>query len=278
MKRLFPLAMGAALLALALVPVPASAAPATATFAKTQDWGGGFEGKFTLVNGTTSAINGWTVEFDLPAPHTITASWDSVRTSTGQHHVFRNPSWASTLPAGATVTFGFNGSPGNFSGGVLNCTFNGTSCSGGPTNPGAPGVPGNPTVTSTTNSSISLSWGASTGTVTGYRVYEGTTLRTTVTGTSATITGVPACTTRTFTVAAFNGVGESARSGPASGITTGCPTGSLPRHFLTGYWHNFVNPATELRLSAVPNDYDVIAVAFAEAASTPGAVTFAVDP
>lgn len=52
----------------------------------------------------------------------------------------------------------------------------------------------------------------------------------------------------------------------------------LPRHFLTGYWHNFVNPAVELRLSEVPADYDLVAVAFAEATGTPGAVTFGVDP
>jgi chitinase len=52
----------------------------------------------------------------------------------------------------------------------------------------------------------------------------------------------------------------------------------LPRHFLTGYWHNFVNPATELRLSEVPAGYDLVAVAFAEATGTPGAVTFDVDP
>jgi chitinase len=51
----------------------------------------------------------------------------------------------------------------------------------------------------------------------------------------------------------------------------------LPRHFLTGYWHNFVNPAAELRLSDVPAEYDLVAVAFAEATSTPGAVTFGVD-
>ncbi|MGW0431230.1 chitinase [Micromonospora sp. NPDC003197] len=56
------------------------------------------------------------------------------------------------------------------------------------------------------------------------------------------------------------------------------PTDGLPRHFLTGYWHNFVNPAVELRLRDVPTDYDLVAVAFAEATSTPGAVTFNVDP
>jgi hypothetical protein len=92
-------------------------------------------------------------------------------------------------------------------------------------NPGAPGVPGNPSVTGTTNSSISLSWGASSGTVTGYRVYEGTTVRATVTGTSTTITGLGACTSHTYTVAAYNGNGESAKSGSASGTTTGCQPG-----------------------------------------------------
>jgi chitinase len=60
--------------------------------------------------------------------------------------------------------------------------------------------------------------------------------------------------------------------------TTPPPSGNLPRHFLTGYWHNFVNPAVEMRLSAVPNEYDLIAVAFGEATSQPGAVTFGVDP
>ena len=92
--------------------------------------------------------------------------------------------------------------------------------------PGAPGVPGNPSVTGTTSSSISLSWGASSGTVTGYRVYEGTTVRATVTGTSATISGLGACTSHTYTVAAYNGNGESAKSGSATGTTTGCqPSG-----------------------------------------------------
>ncbi|HEY0701114.1 MAG TPA: cellulose binding domain-containing protein [Micromonospora sp.] len=52
----------------------------------------------------------------------------------------------------------------------------------------------------------------------------------------------------------------------------------LPAHFLTGYWHNFDNPAVELRLRDVPAEYDLVAVAFGEATSVPGAVTFAVDP
>ncbi|SNT13656.1 Chitinase [Asanoa hainanensis] len=153
-----------------------------------------------------------------------------------------------------------------------------TGTTSGGTGPTVPGVPGNFRVTGTTGSAISLAWNASSGTVTGYRVYEGSTVRATVTGTTATISGLPACASRTYTVAAYNTVGESARSAAVSGTTTGCSTGPLPAHFLTGYWHNFVNPAVELRLRDTPAAYDLIAVAFAEATTIPGAVTFAVDP
>src|SRR6266545_2107302 len=60
---------------------------------------------------------------------------------------------------------------------------------------------------------------------------------------------------------------------------TGPPPAALPKHTLTGYWHNFVNGSVALRLRDVSSEYDLIAVAFAEAdASKPGGVTFAVDP
>src|SRR5881628_54860 len=36
----------------------------------------------------------------------------------------------------------------------------------------------------------------------------------------------------------------------------------LPRHELTGYWQDFVNPATPLRLRDVSSSYDLVAVAF----------------
>lgn len=57
------------------------------------------------------------------------------------------------------------------------------------------------------------------------------------------------------------------------------PTGSLPKHVLTGYWQDFTNGAAVQRLSAVNSNYDLIAVAFANAdAANPGGVTFSVDP
>jgi chitinase len=143
---------------------------------------------------------------------------------------------------------------------------------------GVPGMPGNARVTGSTNSSLSLAWNASSGSVTGYRVYEGTTLRTTVTGLTATISGLATCSTHSYAIRAYNSTGESSPA-TVSGTTTGCPpAGNLPKHLLTGYWQNFVNGATPLRLSAVPTTYDIVAIAFADAnPSLPGAVTFNVD-
>ena len=65
---------------------------------------------------------------------------------------------------------------------------------------------------------------------------------------------------------------------PTTPPTTVPPgNGSLPTHVLTGYWQNFYNGAAALKLAAVPSTYDLIAVAFADATSTPGAVTFTLD-
>ncbi|HEU5381307.1 MAG TPA: glycosyl hydrolase family 18 protein [Ktedonobacteraceae bacterium] len=61
---------------------------------------------------------------------------------------------------------------------------------------------------------------------------------------------------------------------------TPCPAcgGGLPRHLITGYWQDFNNGATVMRLSAVNSSYTIVAVAFADAdPSKPGGVTFSID-
>jgi Carbohydrate binding domain/Fibronectin type III domain len=101
----------------------------------------------------------------------------------------------------------------------------GTPPSSPPPTTGGPGIPATPAglnVTGTTNSSISLGWNASTG-ATSYRVYEGTTQRAQVTGTSTTISGLATCSSHTYTVSAVNAAGESAKSAPVSASTGGCP-------------------------------------------------------
>ncbi|WP_097252676.1 chitinase [Streptomyces sp. Ag109_G2-15] len=147
----------------------------------------------------------------------------------------------------------------------------------------APTVPAAPTglsVSGTTSSSVSLSWSAVSG-ATGYNVYRNGTKVTAVTGTSSTVTGLSASTSYSFQVTATNSAGESAKSTAVTGTTTsgssGGGGGSLPKHAVTGYWQNFNNGATVQKLSDVPSAYDIIAVAFADATSTPGAVSFNLD-
>ncbi|HEY0701115.1 MAG TPA: cellulose binding domain-containing protein [Micromonospora sp.] len=202
-----------------LVAPPASAA--TAAFVRVTSWGTGYEGKFTVTNNTSTSISSWNVQFDLPSGSTLGAFWDAVMSMSGQHVTATNASWNGSLAPGASTTFGFNV---NGTGDPTNCTVNGGSCTGGG-NPGAPGTPGGRRVTGSTNSSISLAWNVPTGTVTGYRVYEGSTVKATTSGTTATISGLATCSAHSYTVAAYNSSGESPKSAPISGSTTGCTGG-----------------------------------------------------
>ncbi|MFJ3333910.1 chitinase [Streptomyces sp. NPDC086766] len=148
---------------------------------------------------------------------------------------------------------------------------------GGGPSPGVPSAPGGLAVTGTTSSSVSLSWNSVPG-ATGYHVYRDGTEAAAVTGTSATATGLSAATSYSFQVTAANAAGESAKSAAVTGTTapSGGGTG-VPKHAVTGYWQNFDNGATVQRISDVPAQYDIIAVAFADATSTPGAVSFTLD-
>lgn len=51
----------------------------------------------------------------------------------------------------------------------------------------------------------------------------------------------------------------------------------LPGRVLTGYWQNFDNGATCLKLSDVPVEYNVICVSFADATQVSGEITFQLD-
>ncbi|MFE1263381.1 glycoside hydrolase family 18 protein [Streptomyces albogriseolus] len=150
---------------------------------------------------------------------------------------------------------------------------------GGDPEPTVPAAPAGLTVSGTTASSVTLAWNAVSG-ATGYTVYRDGTRVTAVTGTSATVTGLAASTSYSFQVAAANAAGESAKSAAVSVRTRddgGGGGGDLPRHAVTGYWQNFNNGAAVQKISDVPDQYDIIAVAFADATGTPGAVTFNLD-
>ncbi|WP_222719114.1 fibronectin type III domain-containing protein [Actinokineospora xionganensis] len=87
----------------------------------------------------------------------------------------------------------------------------------------APSAPSDVRATSTTASSVTLAWTASTDNVgvAGYQVYNGSTLAATVQGTTATIGGLVAATSYSFTVRAKDAAGNvSPPSAPVTARTT----------------------------------------------------------
>ncbi|MER5950072.1 glycoside hydrolase family 18 protein [Streptomyces sp. NPDC001904] len=145
-----------------------------------------------------------------------------------------------------------------------------------------PGTPSGLAAGATTTTSVDLSWTPVSG-ATGYNVYRGGTKVASTTGASATVTGLTADTSYSFQVSATNSAGESAKSTAVSARTAatggGNPGGgTVPKHALTGYWQNFNNGATVQKLRDVSSQYDIIAVSFADATTTPGQITFNLDP
>ncbi|MFJ8789517.1 glycosyl hydrolase family 18 protein [Streptomyces sp. NPDC102462] len=202
---------------------PAQAADtATATYAKTQDWGTGFEGKWTVKNTGTTTINSWTVEWDFPSGTSVTSAWDADVTSSGTHWTAKNKSYNGTLAPGASVSFGFNGAG---SGSPANCKLNGGSCDG-TTVPGdnPPSAPGTPTASGITDTSVKLSWSAATDDkgIKNYDVLRGGAKVATVTTTSYTDTGLTAGTDYSYTVRARD---TADQTGPASGAVAVHTTG-----------------------------------------------------
>jgi len=77
-----------------------------ASYAQVSGWGTGFTGTMKIKNTGTTAINGWTMEFDMKA--NIVSLWSGVIVShVGTHYVIKNADWNGTIAAGAEVSFGF---------------------------------------------------------------------------------------------------------------------------------------------------------------------------
>ncbi|MBP9792375.1 MAG: fibronectin type III domain-containing protein [Flavobacterium sp.] len=90
----------------------------------------------------------------------------------------------------------------------------------------APTAPTSLTASGTTAASTNLSWTASTDNVgvTGYEVYQGATLKATVTTTSYTVTGLTAATAYTFSVKAKDAAGNVSASSNTVNVTTSSTT------------------------------------------------------
>nr|WSX79338.1 cellulose binding domain-containing protein [Streptomyces sp. NBC_00899] len=125
----------------------ASAATVGAAYSKTSDWGSGYTGQYVISNTTGSALNGWTLTFQLPAGTTVSSLWNGTFTVSGGTVTVKPESWNFSIAAGASVEVGFVASASGTAGDPTGCLINDAKCSvdSGPT-----ATPtGHPTATST---------------------------------------------------------------------------------------------------------------------------------
>ncbi|MFF9622550.1 carbohydrate binding domain-containing protein [Streptomyces griseosporeus] len=129
---------------------------------------------------------------------------------------------------------------------------------GGGTDTQAPTTPTGLTSTGKTSSSVSLSWNASSDNVgvTGYDVYNGSSRVTTVTGTSATVGGLAASTSYTFTVRARDAAGNTSAASNAVTVTTSTGGGGgtgfkQAAPYLYEGWGDPPNPQTVMSATGI---------------------------
>ncbi|GAA5039521.1 endo-1,4-beta-xylanase [Thermocatellispora tengchongensis] len=90
-------------------PSPGGGACAAAYKVSSQ-WQGGFVAEVTVRNTSSSALNGWTVTWTFPDGQRIGNLWNGNLTTSGSSATVRNANYNGTLGAGATTSFGFQGS------------------------------------------------------------------------------------------------------------------------------------------------------------------------
>lgn len=108
----------------------APAVSAAITFTVSSDWGSGFGGNVEIRNLGATSISGWTVEFDFA--RSIDSIWNaSISSRAGNRYAIRDAGYNATIAPGASVSFGFNGSPGNLGATApTNYVLNGTPIGG----------------------------------------------------------------------------------------------------------------------------------------------------
>lgn len=114
-------------------PAPTTTRPATricaVAYRITGQWPGGFQANVTLRNTGRTAINGWTLRWTFADGQTVNGMWNATPRQSGATVNAANAAYNAQIPAGGSVTIGFNGSVrgGNSAPGAF--TLNGESCS-----------------------------------------------------------------------------------------------------------------------------------------------------
>ncbi|WP_369409098.1 cellulose binding domain-containing protein [Deinococcus arboris] len=254
----------------------------TATFDSTGTWDTGFTGRITLTNPGPSAITGWTLKFKFNGNAAAGSSaWGAggsiTRDSSGLYTITPNAWGGATIPAGGSVTIGYDGA-GQLTG-VNTCTLNGASCAGTTTPPPggdttAPTVslsasPG--TVTSAGNVTLTATASDNVG-VTKVEFYQGTRLLST--DTTAPFTASEAVISanngsRSYSAKAFDAASNTKTAAATVTVSIGStPPPSTNKAIYVGYAGTWQTSVSDLTTGNIPPYYTDLNLSFARPDTT----------
>ncbi|MFJ8958366.1 lytic polysaccharide monooxygenase [Lentzea sp. NPDC102401] len=97
-------------------------------YSRPSTWNGGFTANVTVSNSGTSAISAWQLVWDFPSGQQLSQAWSSTVTVASGQATAKGVSYNADIPAGGSVTFGFNATTTSTPADPTSFTLNGSAC------------------------------------------------------------------------------------------------------------------------------------------------------
>lgn len=94
-------------------------------------WPTGYTQNVRIINTGSAAVSGWKVTFGFPSHDRVTYSWNVTHSQSGQTVVAQPVSYDRTIPAGASLPFGFTASDSSTPAPPAWYALNGVRCKSG---------------------------------------------------------------------------------------------------------------------------------------------------
>ncbi|MGE5290489.1 MAG: glycoside hydrolase family 6 protein [Micromonosporaceae bacterium] len=221
------LALGFGLVAVASTQANA-ATSCSASYATQSQWQGGFVANMTVTNTGTTALTSWTVTFAFPGDQHVTNFWNTSLTQSGENVTATNVSYNGNVAAGASTSFGFQGTWTNSDATPASITCNGGGSSGGSPTVSLTSPANGATFTAPATINLTATASESGGSIASVQFLNGSTVIGTVTTSpySFTWTNVGAGT-YTLTARATDGSGNTATSSAVTVTVSGTSTPTI---------------------------------------------------
>jgi hypothetical protein len=115
----------------AIRPAADSAGALTASYQAQSSWGTGYTGQYTITNGGSAAVSGWTLSFRLPSGTSVSSLWNGSYAVSGGTVTVTADSWAAGIAPGGTQSVGFVTTSSGSAGAPSGCLINGAACQSG---------------------------------------------------------------------------------------------------------------------------------------------------